>query len=309
MEKKKVIVDCDVGVDDALALILAFRSPELSVKAVTGVNGNVPLPQVFENIKKVLFLLKPEEAPLIARGAAEPLKGHRIYAFSVHGETGLGEAQIEMKEGTTWWCDRSVSAEDLILELAHRHPQEITLIATGPLTNVALGVQKDLEGMKKLKRVIVMGGAVRVSGNVTPHAEFNFYVDPLAARIVFESGLPLTLVPLDVTHQVFFTPSLLEERVIPLGNPFSSFVIDAIGYDLERHTFRRKGVIYLHDPLAVGVAIDEALVKTVKLTLRVEAEDEERFGALEEIGNGPSLDVCLEVDAKKFLELFLSRLR
>jgi len=309
MEKKKVIVDCDVGVDDALALILAFRSPELSVKAVTGVNGNVPLPQVFENIKKVLFLLKPEEAPLIARGAAEPLKGHRIHAFSVHGETGLGEARIEMKERTTWWCDRSVPAEDLILELAHRDPQEITLIATGPLTNVALGVQKDLEGMKKLKRVIVMGGAVRVSGNVTPHAEFNFYVDPLAARIVFESGLPLTLVPLDVTHQVFLTPSLLEERVIPLGNALSSFVIDAIGYDPEKHEFRRKGVIFLHDPLAVGVAIVEALVKTVKLTLRVEAEDEERLGALEEIENGPSLDVCLEVDAKGFLELFLSRLR
>lgn len=309
METKKVLIDCDVGVDDALALILAFRSPELSVEAVTGVHGNVPLPNVFENIKKVLSLLKPAEPPLIAKGAIEPLRGHGVYAYSVHGQSGLGEARIELREGELWWRESPAPAKDLILELASCHPDEITLVATGPLTNVALAVQKDLEGMKKFKRIVVMGGAVRVPGNITPHAEFNIYSDPLAARIVFESGLPLTLVPLDVTHQVFFTPSLLEERLIPLGSVLSRFVIDAVGYDSQRHEFRRKGIIYLHDPLAVGVAIDEGLVKTEELFLRVETEEEERFGALEEIENGSPLRVCLGVDAKGFLELFLSRLR
>lgn len=308
MEKRKVIIDCDVGVDDALALILAFRSPELCVRAVTGVHGNVPLENVSENINKVLCLLKPQEPPLIAKGAAAPLKGGGIHAYSVHGETGLGEARIEMEEGECWWHNRSDPAEDLFLELAYCYPDEITLVATGPLTNVALGVQKDFEGMRKLKEIIVMGGAVRVSGNVTPRAEFNLYCDAVAAKVVFESGLPLTLVPLDVTHQVFLTPSLLEERVIPLGNALSRFVIDAVGYDSQKRTFRRKGTFYLHDPLAVGVAIDKDLVKRGRLALRVETEGEKNLGSLSEGPDGPSIDVCLEVDNKAFLDLFLSRL-
>ncbi len=309
MERRKILIDCDVGVDDALALILAFRSPELCVKAVTGVHGNVPLRNVSENIKKVLSLLKPQEPPLVADGAAAPLKGRGAHAYSVHGETGLAEARIETEEGNRWWHESPYPAEDLIVELACRDPDEITLVATGPLTNVARGVEKNLRAMKKLRSVIVMGGAVRIPGNITPHAEFNFYADPLAAQIVFESGLPLTLVPLDVTHQVFFTPSLLEERVIPLDNALSRFMIDAIGYDIERREFRRKGVIYLHDPLAVGVAIDEDLVKRKRLALRVETEAEDRFGAILENPNGSPLDVCLEVEAKAFLDLFLSRLR
>lgn len=205
VEMKKVIIDCDVGVDDALALILAFHSPELEVKAVTGVNGNVPLDQVFENIQKVLTLIRPEPKPLIARGADQPLKGKTIYAHSVHGKGGLGQAKIELKRGEEWWRLFPGHGVELITQLIRQHPNEITLIAVGPLTNLALALQKDLEDMKKLKEVVIMGGAVRTKGNITPYAEFNIFSDPLAARIVFESGLPITLVPLDVTHQVFFT--------------------------------------------------------------------------------------------------------
>ncbi len=307
---KKVIIDCDVGVDDALALILAFHSSELEVKAVTGVNGNVPLDQVFENIQKVLSLIHPHHKPLIAKGADRPLKGKSVYAHSVHGKDGLGGARIGRKENEPGWQIYPGRADELITKMAREYPNELTLIATGPLTNLALALQKDSEGMRTLKEVVIMGGAVRTKGNITPHAEFNIFVDPLAAKIVFDSGLPTSLVPLDVTHQVFLTPPMIEERLKPINNSFSKFVIEAIGYDLNAHRFLRGSeLIYLHDPLAVGVAIDPDLVKKERLSLDVKIQDGEDYGHIAEIEKGPEIEVCLGVDAKKFLDLFLPRLK
>jgi inosine-uridine nucleoside N-ribohydrolase len=306
---KKVIIDCDVGVDDALALILAFHSPELEVKAVTGVNGNVPIETVFTNIQKVLSLIQPKHKPLIAKGAGEPLKGQALYAHSVHGKSGLGEAKIDLRKGKEWWKVFPGSASELIPKIARQFPDEITLIATGPLTNVALALQEDREGMGKLKALVIMGGAVRKKGNVTPYAEFNIYVDPLAAKIVFEAGLPVTLVPLDVTHQVCLTPSLIEERIRPINNSFSEFTINAIGYDLNTQNFRRgTDLIYLHDPLAVGVTIKANLVKKERLSLNVEIQEGDHFGQILEGEETPNIEVCLEVDSEGFLDLFLSRL-
>jgi purine nucleosidase len=184
---KKVMIDCDVGVDDAFALILAFHSSELEVKAVTGVNGNVPLDQVFKNIQKVLSLIHPQHRPLIAKGANQPLKGRPIYAHSVHGKDGLGGAKIEQRKEEEWWQIYPGRADELITKMAHQYPNELTLIATGPLTNVALALQKDPEGMRKLKEVSIMGGAVRTKGNITPYAEFNIFSDPSAAKLVLES--------------------------------------------------------------------------------------------------------------------------
>jgi purine nucleosidase len=307
--KKRVLIDCDVGVDDALALILAFHSAELEVQAVTGVNGNVPLDLVFENIRKVLYLIHPQNKPLIAKGAEGPLKGKTVYAHSIHGRDGLGEAKIARRKGEDWWKIYPGRADELIAEMARRYPDELTLIATGPLTNVALGVQNDPEGMRKLKEVVIMGGAVRTEGNITPYAEFNVFSDPLAAKWVFESGLPITLVPLDVTRQVFLTSQVMEERVNPMNHPFSRFVVEAVGYDLKTHQFPRGSKsIYLHDPLAVGVAIDSNLVKKERLFLDIETEEEKRYGHISETREGSKIEVCLGVNSERFLELFLSRL-
>ncbi len=179
------MIDCDVGVDDALALILAFHSPELDVRAVTGVNGNVPLEQVFENIQKVLSLIQPKNKPLIAKGADRPLKGKPLYAHSVHGQDGLGGAKIDRDEGKQGWQFYAGPADELITKMARQYPDEMTLIAIGPLTNLALAIQKDPEGMRKLKEVVIMGGAVRTGGNITSYSEFNIFSDPLAARRVF----------------------------------------------------------------------------------------------------------------------------
>jgi purine nucleosidase len=193
--------------------------------------------------------------------------------------------------------------------MLRQYPYELTLIATGPLTNLALALQKDPAGMKKLKDVAMMGGAVRTKGNITPHAEFNIYSDPLAARKVFESRLPITLVPLDVTHQVSLTPQWMEEKIKPLRNPFSKFVIEATGYDTIAQKFRNKELIYLHDPLAVGVVINPDLIKKEKLAIHVETEEGEYYGQTAEVEKGPKTDVCLGVDAERFLELFVSALR
>ena len=305
---KKVMIDCDVGVDDALALILAFHSPELEVKAVTGVNGNVPLDQVFENIQKVLSLIQPKNKPLIARGADRPLRGKTVYAHSVHGRDGLGGAKIERKEGEKWWQIFSGRADELIIKMAHQFPNELTLIATGPLTNLALGIQRDLEGMKNLKEIVIMGGAVRTKGNITPHAEFNIFSDPLAAKIVFESKLPITLVPLDVTHQVNLTPQYMEEKVKSIKNPFSQFIIEATGYHSTTRQFRNKEIIHLHDPLAVGVVIDPNLIREERLSIHVETQEGDHYGKTSEVKEGPKVEVCLEVDSEKFLDLFVSRI-
>jgi purine nucleosidase/pyrimidine-specific ribonucleoside hydrolase len=305
---KKVMIDCDVGVDDALALILAFHSPELDVKAVTGVNGNVPLEQVFENIQRVLSLIQPKSKPLIARGADRPLKGKTVYAHSVHGKDGLGGAKIDCKGGEEAWQLFPGRAEELITKMARQYPDEMTLIAIGPLTNLALALQRDRKGMGKLKEITIMGGAVRTRGNITPYAEFNIFSDPLAAKIVLESGLPITLVPLDVTQQVSLTPQWMEQKLKPLNNVFSKFVIEATGYDHITHQFRNRELVHLHDPLAVGVVIDPTLVRKERLPIDIETQEDEHYGKTSETKEGPKIEVCLGVNAKEFLELFLSRL-
>ncbi len=305
---KKVMIDCDVGVDDALALILAFHSPELDVKAVTGVNGNVPLDQVFENIQKVLSLIQPQNKPLIAKGADQPLKGKTIYAHSVHGKDGLGGATIDRREGEEGWQLFPGHADELITKMARQYPDEMTLIATAPLTNLALAIRKDSEGMGKLKEIVIMGGAVRTKGNITSYAEFNIFSDPLAAKIVLESGLPIRLVPLDVTHQVSLTSQWMEEKVKPINNSFSKFVIEATGYHSTTHRFRNMELIHLHDPLAVGVVIDPALVRKERLSIDVDTQEGEHYGKTSEVEEGLKVEVCLGVNAGGFLELFLSRL-
>ena len=315
--KRRVIIDCDVGVDDALAMILAFRSPELEVAAVTGVTGNVPLDLVERNIRRVLSLIRPANRPLIARGADRPLMGTAVHEFGFHGADGLGEVSPSFFAPGEWWQTFPGSAHELITAAAREHPGELTLIAIGPLTNLALALRSDPDGFRQLHRVIVMGGAVRTKGNVTPHAEFNFFADPLAAQEVLASPVPLTLVPLDITRQVRLTPRIMEERVKPIGSVFSRFVLAVTGFDPRSGFFRRRWQVFtLHDPLAIGVAIDGRLVAAEMLGLSVETRAGERYGQTLEIGkgrpgktgHGPGVNVCLNVHGEQFLKLFLSSL-
>lgn len=311
---QKVVIDCDPGVDDALALIIAFHSPELEIEAITGVNGNVPVELVMQNIKKMLCLIRPIHLPWIGRGAARPLRGESIYAYEVHGIDGLGGARIDSLKGEEFWQSSSKSADELILEMADKYAQELILVAIGPLTNVALAIKKDLATLKKIKKIIIMGGAVREKGNVTPHAEFNFYVDPLAAKIVLEAELPIMLIPLDVTHQVYLSAEAMEIEDGQFQDPFLRFLKEATGYNFKERNFRgKKKSFYLHDPLAVAVAINEELVEKEKMTLSVEIEEGLNYGKVMQLspeGFIPNqIDVAIRVNCANFLKFFRERLR
>jgi purine nucleosidase len=264
-----------------------------------------------KNIEKVLTLIKPSNRPWVARGADRPLQGDPAHAVSLHGEDGLGGVQIRPEEAGRWWQVFPGPAEEFLIEMSRRYPAQITLIAIGPLTNLALALRKDPEAMRQGNDVVVMGGALRTRGNITPHAEFNFYVDPLAAKQVLESALPITLVPLDATRQVPLTPVVMEERVRPLRNVFAQFAVEATGYESGGGPFRGgRTASYLHDPLAVGAVIDPELVRKEKVSVSVEVKEGEFYGKSYEVPGGEeNIEVCLGVDREKFLNLFLDRLR
>ncbi len=308
---KKVIIDCDVGVDDALALILAFHSPELHVGAVTAVNGNVPLPMVYTNIRRVLSLLKPAHKPLIARGAEKPLSGKGVYAYDVHGGNGLGGAKIRETDREEWWQASPKPAHELICGILGREPGEWTLIAVGPLTNLALALEHDPQGLRAAKEIVIMGGAVRTEGNVTPLAEFNIYVDPLAAQKVLASGIPISLIPLDITHHVWLNAQTMQKRIGSLENPFPRFLIEATGYDpVCQKFYGGRSVFYLHDPLAVGAAVAPDLIGFENLAIKVETERGGNFGQTREVDDqsGKKIRVGTSVDSEGFLNLFIERL-
>ncbi len=310
---KKVFIDCDPGIDDALALILAFHSPQLEVTGITGVNGNVSLEKVMINIKRVLTLIRPVRPPFLARGAEKPLRGEGLNGEFFHGEDGLGGSGIGLNPGEEWWNWFPGGAPELLIETFRRFPGEVTLIAIGPLTNLALALQKDSAGMRQVKEIVVMGGALREKGNITPYAEFNFYIDPTAAQIVLDSGIPIILVPLDATHQVALTPDFMDGRIKPISNAFSSFALEATGYDSRKKAFRgaRKS-FYLHDPLAVGAVVTPDVVSKENTAVQVTATEGEHFGRSIEVPNDQvphqRVEVCRTVHVEAFLDLFLSGL-
>jgi purine nucleosidase/pyrimidine-specific ribonucleoside hydrolase len=255
----------------------------------------------------VLDVLDAPPIP-VAAGAAAPLSGPAITADEVHGNDGLGGA------ARTFPPTRRRAAEDaagLLLETIRRFPGELILIATAPLTNLALAVQRDLETMRRLRTLIVMGGAIRVPGNVGPVSEFNFAADPEAAAVVLGAGLPLTLVPLDVTERVILTRRLVEES--SRGGAVQIFVgrITAATMAFRREHEGTDGM-FLHDPLAVGVAIDPSLVRQESLALTVETQGTLTAGmAVADLRRrcraAPTANVCVEVEADRFLRLFTQR--
>jgi purine nucleosidase/pyrimidine-specific ribonucleoside hydrolase len=321
---RRVLIDTDPGVDDALALILALQSPELRVEAITTVSGNVPVDLATRNALTVLGLFPPERRPPVARGAERPLARPLYTAAHVHGDDGLGGvSQLRLADGRRRYppADEALAPVDAVgclHELIRRYPGELTLIALGPLTNVALALQRDPSLMRQLAGLVVMGGAVGVPGNVTPVAEFNIYVDPEAAQQVFAAGLPLTLVGLDVTERVRLTAELLEARVRRLDAPLVRFIADCTAHTVQFSTrVERPAGMAMHDPLAVGVAIDASLVRTLPLAVQVETRGEYTTGMTvadrrplrPDLKAPPNAQVALEVDGDRFLELFLQRIQ
>lgn len=294
-----VLIDTDPGIDDALALLLAWGSPELSVEAVTTVAGNVPLATATRNLDRLLALRRPAPPPRVGVGAAQPLGRTLVTAEHYHGADGLGDL-ADWPPETSPNVDTETHAVDLILDTVGRRAAALTIIALGPLTNLALALEADAARLASVGRVVVMGGAVDVPGNVTPAAEFNFHVDPEAAARVFEAGLPLDLVPLDATRQARLTRA---ELAVSLGRA-PGRIADRIAAFTAR-AFRRDDVsgIALHDPLAVGVAVDATLVQWEPVRLAIGPGGECR-----RIAGPPNCRFARVVDAPRFSALFLSRL-
>ncbi|MEF3312260.1 nucleoside hydrolase [Paenibacillus sp. GYB004] len=305
---QKVIIDADTGIDDALALLLAVKSGRLDILGVTTVCGNVPLEQATANTLKVLKLLGKEGEIPVIRGAALPLLREPRHETGVHGARGLGGALEEMEPGEA----ADGYAPDFIIEQARKHPGELSLILMTPLTNMALALRKEPELRSWIKELIIMGGVVSGPGNLTPVAEYNIFADPEAAKLVFHSGIPITLVGLDVTRKALLHESHVRQLA---GTEAGEFVEMCTSHYIERYS-RMNGVraCALHDPLAVGVAIDRSIVQTRKLFVDVETRSELCDGQTvcdfqNRLNRIPNVDVCLQVDEEQFLDMFVHYLK
>ncbi|HEY1262395.1 MAG TPA: nucleoside hydrolase [Terriglobales bacterium] len=320
---RKVIFDTDPGSDDAMALMLALNSPELDVRAITVVPGNVTAQQGLENALRMVSLANRCDIP-VAAGAQHPLFQKLITAEFWHGKNGLANVDLPPSKCKV----DSHYGPDLIIDMVHAAPHEITLVPVGPLTNIALAVLKDPSIVPLVKEVVLMGGSIS-GGNVNAAAEANIYNDPEAAQIVFQAGWPLTMVGLDVGDKTLLSRKHLAQLGETHG-PVNDFIHAVAAYLIALSEQFGSGGTPMYDPLAVGVAIDATLVKAPAMHVDVETRGE--FSRGETVANRrglvernvlhgdryiiegldkvePNAKVCVDVDAERFLQLFVSRIR
>jgi inosine-uridine nucleoside N-ribohydrolase len=301
-----VLIDCDPGHDDAMALLLALASPELELLGVTTVHGNQTLDKTTANALRVLEFAGRGDLP-VAAGADRPLVRDARVAEHVHGETGLDGPDLPPPAGKPV----PLHAVDFLADRLHEAAQPVTLIPTGPLTNIALLLQHHPDVRDDIERIVLMGGAI-AEGNITPAAEFNIWVDPEAAQRVFHSGIDVTMVGLDVTHRALMTPEHAE-RLRAAGR------VGTLVAELWAFYHRYHARVYdfpgtpVHDALAVAHVIDGGLLTTRLRNVEIECASELCRGRtvvdLWQIsGREPNCQVAVEVDGDGFLELLVERI-
>lgn len=309
MPARAVILDCDPGQDDAVAILLALASPEeIELLAITAVAGNVPLALTERNARQVVELTRRRDVPVFA-GCSRPILKPLETATEVHGETGLNG--VTLPEPRLPLAPRH--AVDAIVDLVMgRPPGTVTLCPTGPLTNLALAIVKEPAIVPRLAEIVLMGGAKDL-GNVTPAAEFNFWVDPHAARVVFECGAPITMIGLDLTHQVLVTGPRLA-RIRAIGTPLAAAVVGFLEffnrYDMER--YRIPGAP-LHDPCVIAHLLRPDLFEGRRCRVDIETEGRWCQGrSVVDWWGRSSLPanalVLTEADADGFFDLLVERL-
>lgn len=320
---RRVIIDTDPGTDDAMAIILALNSPEFKVEALTVVPGNVEAWQGLENALKIVSLADRCDV-MVASGAQHPLNQKLITAQYWHGKNGLANVELPASK-----CKADPRfGPDLIIEMIHKYPHEITLIPIGPLTNIALAVSKDPSIAALVKDIVIMGGSIS-GGNVNGAAEANIYNDPEAAQIVFNAGWMVTMVGSDVGERTLITRKYLGELQSSHG-PQSDFISKIADFYLTRSEKSGYNGAAMYDPLAVGIALDPTLGTLKEMHVDVETRGEftrgetvaNRMGSDEKnVLHGdhyeiegvtylkPNARVCLASDADRFLELFVNRIK
>jgi inosine-uridine nucleoside N-ribohydrolase len=319
---RRVIIDTDPGVDDAMAILLALNSPELKVEALTVVPGNVEAAQGLENALKLVSLAGRCDV-LVAGGAQHPLNQKLITAQFWHGKNGL--AGVELPAPTCKADPRF--GPDLIIEMVHKYPHEITLIPVGPLTNIALAVSKDPGIVPLVKDIVIMGGSI-TGGNVNGAAEANVYNDPEAAQIVFNAGWTVTMIGSDVGERTLMTRKYVTQLQANHA-PESDFIAKLADFYLTRSEKSGYQGAAMYDPLAVGTVIDPTLV-TLK-SMHVDVETRGEFTRGETVANRmgynennvlhgnhyeidglvplqPNARVCVASDADRFVQLFVTRI-
>ena len=308
MNKKRIILDTDPGIDDSLAILLALASPEISLEGLSVVHGNSSTQQGTINALSVLELAKASYIP-VYQGCDLPLVQPSLLAPETHGEQGIGYAKLSAPLGQP----KVQKGSDYLIEKIMSSPGEITLVAIGPLTNIALAIRQEPRIVENVKEVFIMGGAIRHEGNTTPLAEFNTYVDPHAAQIVFHSGMPITLTPLDVTYECVFTKDDLS-RLLRIDSPITKFIADATRFYMEFHDeYQSIEGCVINDPMTLALTFMPEICDYQELYVDVDLSGGvsmgNTFADFYKMTKKPAnMKVALGVRPRDFMELFLERM-
>ncbi len=307
---RKIIIDCDPGQDDAVALFLAMSAPdELDILGITTVAGNVPLELTQRNARMMCDIAGKTDLAVYS-GCARPMQREPITAESIHGNTGIDG--VDVFEPTTTLQDQH--AVDFIVEtLLAADEDSVTLVPTGPLTNIGTAIQREPSILTSVRKIVLMGGAMREGGNRSPSAEFNILVDPHAADIVFKCGRPIVAMGLDVSHQVLSTRERVD-RIKALGNPVAEATAGMLGF-FHRHDTKKYGAegAPLHDPCTVAYLLKPELFQSKMCNVSVETQSELTLGhtAVDfwHVTDRPiNCSWAHTVDADGFYELLIERL-
>ncbi|MBI5842821.1 MAG: nucleoside hydrolase [Chloroflexi bacterium] len=305
---KRILLDTDPGIDDSLAILLALASPEISLEGISVVHGNCPAEQGTINALSVLELAKASHVP-VYRGCELPLVQPSLLAPETHGDGGIGYAklsepliQAKVQKGS-----------DFLIEKIMSEPGEFTLVCIGPLTNAALALRQEPRIVEAVKEVFIMGGAIRHEGNTTPLAEFNTFVDPHAAHVVFHSGMPITLTPLDVTYQCILMQDDVN-RLLKIDSPIPKFIADATRFYMEFHDeYQSIEGCVINDPLTMALTFAPELCNYQEEYVDVDLSGGVSMGNTfadfyKMTKKSANMKVALGVRARDFIELFLERM-
>jgi purine nucleosidase len=310
MTARPIIIDCDPGQDDAVALLLAMAAPdELDIRGITCVAGNVPLELTQTNARRLVELAGRTEIPVLA-GCPRPMVRPLVTAEYVHGKTGLDGCDLPPP---TMALDDRHAVDFIVAECRAAGPDGIALCPTGPLTNIAQAIVKAPEILPNIAEIVLMGGAAMIPGNTTPSAEFNIYVDPHAAHAVFECGRPIVMHPLDVTHKAITTPSRLD-AIRAIGTAVSDAVAGMLAF-YDRFDMERYGMPGgpLHDPCVIAYLLRPELFAGRRARVRIETQSELTMGRTVVdwwgiTGDAPNALVINGIDADGFYALITERL-
>jgi purine nucleosidase len=308
MEQKRLIIDTDPGIDDSLAILLALASPELSLEGLSVVHGNCSVEQGTRNALSLLEMTGASHIP-VAQGCGVPLVQPSLLAPETHGNSGLGYAKLTTSRHTP----HPLHAVDFLIQTLLANPGEFTLVAIGPLTNLAIAIRREPRIIPAIKELVIMGAAIRFQGNTTPLAEFNAFVDPHAAHIVYHCGVPITLVPLDVTYQCILTPRDVN-HLLKIPSPLSRFIADATRFYMEFHDAYQKieGCV-INDPLALALTFAPQLCDYEEHYVDIDIQGGVSMGNTfadfyQMTGKPANMKVALQVRGRDFIDLFIDRM-